>query len=77
MVAHQLRSFKQEGLVEYLSGVGVLVQQAIVAEVTLSLAFFDEGSNDVVVADELLPLVEPASRNQVKLIVKFAPIRLI
>ena len=77
MVAHQLRPFKQEGLVEYLSRVGVLVQQAIVAEVTLSLAFLDEGSDDVVVADELLPLVEPASRNQVKLIVKFAPIRLI
>ena len=54
-----------------------MVQQAIVAEVTLSLAFLDEGSDDVVVADELLPLVEPASRNQVKLIVKFAPIRLI
>ena len=52
-------------------------KEPVSAEILLFLFLFDDSFDYIVVADVFFPPLEPAARNQVKGIVKFAPVSLV
>ena len=76
-IANVLKPFHEQVLVVNIRKSRIVSDQFVSAEILLFFAVFNNILYNVIVAHVVLPLVKPAARNQIKGVVKFAPVSLV